>query len=136
MQRHRSPAPNLKWPSEPRWQVKPALRVGLVCNERLISERLLAPGQRLQVGGGVEADLQLDRDYGGESLQLALTPDGLLNLDWGHGVAVRLSQPGHPPSRRAWAPPMGPVTTSLTRLPEPATLRSASGWSRCHGLSI
>ena len=99
MQRYRSPAPNLKWPSEPRWQVEPALRVGLVFNERLISERLLAPGQRLQVGGGVEADLQLDRDYGGESLQLALTPDGLLNLDWGHGVAVRLSRPGHPPSR-------------------------------------
>ncbi len=49
-----------------------------------------------------------------------------VNAEWNNAGQTETSAPNDVPL----------LTTSLTRLPEPATLRSASGWSRCHGLSI
>ena len=73
------------------------LRLGLVFDERLISDRLFSEGDNVSVGGAKSDDIVLDRDYGGPSLAFRRHRDGTATLAADQGIALRMALPGEPP---------------------------------------
>ncbi len=67
------------------------LRLGLVHEDRLISDRLFSSGDRVSVGGAKGDDIVLDQDYEGPSLAFRRHGDGTATLLADKGVALRMA---------------------------------------------
>ena len=73
------------------------LRLGLVFEERLISDRLFSEGDTVSVGGANADDIVLDQDYRGPSLAFRRHRDGTATLTADQGVVLRMALPGDRP---------------------------------------
>ncbi len=73
------------------------LRLGLVHDERLISDRLFHEGDRISVGNHKGDDIVLDHDYTGPSLAFRRHGDGTATLSGHKGISLRMALPGDNP---------------------------------------